>query len=148
LAVDKESKESAKDSNNELKGKTLDAYRFLLKAHKPVGVRELARGLKFSSPSVAQHHLTKLQSMGLVKRELGNYVVNRVALDNYIKISYYLVPRHFFYLSFAIFVLVMELTVLRPEVFNQMYQFAIIAAITAILIFCYEAFKVWRKGGL
>ncbi len=139
---------SDKESSDVLKGTALDIYRFMLKANKPIGVRELARALKLSSPSVAQHHLIRLESLGLVKRECGNYVVNRIALDNCIRISHFLIPRYFFYLLFAVVILAAELTTLKPLVIDQFYLVAVIASIIVVAIFSYEAIKVWRKGGL
>ncbi|NIM45531.1 MAG: hypothetical protein GTN80_07805, partial [Nitrososphaeria archaeon] len=46
---------------SELKGKTLLVYWYLIKERgDSVGVREIQRALKFSSPSVASYHLEKL----------------------------------------------------------------------------------------
>jgi DNA-binding transcriptional ArsR family regulator len=139
---------SEKEATDTLKGAARDIYRFMLKANKPLGVRELTRALKLSSPSVAQHHLTRLESLGLVKREWGNYVVNRVMLENCIKISRFLIPRYFFYLLFVVVVLVLELTILQPNVLYQAYVLSILASIVVIAIFCYETIKIWRKGSL
>jgi DNA-binding transcriptional ArsR family regulator len=120
----------------------------MLKAKKPMGVREVARALNLSSPSVAQHHLSRLERMGLVKREWGNYLVNKVVLENCIKISRYLIPRYFFYTLFFTIVLGVELTALRPNIIYQEYVFSVLSTIVAVVIFCYETIKVWRKGSL
>ena len=120
----------------------------MLKSNKPLGIRELTRALKLSSPSVAQHHLTRLESLGLIKHEGGNYIVNRVMLENCIKISRFLIPRYFFYLLFVVVVLVLELTILQPNVLYQAYVLSIIAFIVVIVILCYETIKIWRKGNL
>ncbi len=130
-----------------LKGTALDIYRLLLKTNKPLGIREIQRTLKLSSPSIAQHHLAKLEAVGLVKREYGDYVINRVELENCVKISRFLIPRHFFYLLFAVGVLVLELAVLEP-LFTTAYAISVAAAIIFIVIFSYETLKVWRKGSL
>lgn len=137
-----------KESTDVLKGTALNIYRLMLKTNKPLGVREIQRALNLSSPSVAQHHLSRLESVGLIKREWGNYVINRVMLENCVKISRFLIPRYFFYSLFAAIVLVLELTVLQPNVLYQEYVFSVIAAIIVIVIFCYETIKVWRKGSL
>jgi DNA-binding transcriptional ArsR family regulator len=137
-----------KEDVDTLKGTTLDIYRFLLKANKPIGIREIQRALSLSSPSVAQHHLARLENAGLIKREWGDYVINRVVLENCVKISRFLIPRYFFYLLFAVAVLVLELTVLRPNVLCEAYVFSVIAAIIFIVIFGYEVIKIWRKGSL
>ena len=90
-----------KESADALKGTALDIYRLLLKTNKPLGIREIQRILKLSSPSIAQHHLARLEAACLVKREWGDYVINRVALENCVKISRFLIPRHLFYLLLA-----------------------------------------------
>jgi DNA-binding Lrp family transcriptional regulator len=137
-----------KESSDALKGTALEIYRFMLKANKPIGVREVARALNLSSPSVAQHHLSKLENMGLVKREWGNYLVDRVALENCIKISRFLIPRYFFYTLLFVIVLAVELTALRPNIIYQEYIFSVLATALAVAIFCYETIKIWRKGSL
>ena len=49
-------------------GTTLKVYKFLLKHNQAIGVRELQRSLEFSSPSVAAHHLNKLEEWGLCQK--------------------------------------------------------------------------------
>ncbi|MEM4726872.1 MAG: hypothetical protein QXD04_01275, partial [Candidatus Bathyarchaeia archaeon] len=64
---------------SELKGKTLLVYMYLLKTNRPsIGVREVQRALKFSSPSVAAYHLNKLEELGLVEGVRGEYRLVRV----------------------------------------------------------------------
>jgi DNA-binding transcriptional ArsR family regulator len=136
-----------KESADTLKGTALDIYRLLLKTNKPLGIREIQRTLKLSSPSIAQHHLARLEAACLVKREYGDYTINRVELENCVKISRFLIPRHFLYLVFAVAVLVLELVVLEP-VFNPAYGILVGAAVIFIVIFGYETIKTWRKGSL
>ncbi len=135
------------ESADTLKGTTLDVYRLLLKTNKPLGIREIQRTLNLSSPSIVQHHLAKLEAACLVKREWGDYVINRVELENCVKISRFLIPRHFLYLIFAVAVLVLELAVLG-SVSIQVYGISVGAAVIFIVIFCYETIKTWRKGSL
>jgi len=137
-----------KESIDVLKGSALDIYRFMLKTNKAMGVREVARSLNLSSPSVAQYHLSKLEEMGLIRREWGNYVINKVELENCIKFNRFLIPRYFIYTLFFTLVLTVELTLLRPNVLYQGYIFAIFATLVAMTIFCYETIKIWRKGSL
>jgi DNA-binding transcriptional ArsR family regulator len=137
-----------KESTDILKGTTLDIYRFMLKANKPLGIREIQRKLNLSSPSIVQYHLTKLENAGLVKKELGNYAVNRVILDSCIKISRLIIPRYLFYSVFMGVALVLELTVLKPTVLSREYFFFIAITCVALIIFCYETVKVWIKGAL
>jgi Predicted transcriptional regulator len=137
-----------KEAKDALKGTALDIYRLMLTSNKPFGIREIQRALELSSPSIAQHHLLKLERVGLVKKEAGNYVINKVLLRNYIKINHFLVPRYFFYTVFATMILILELTVLQPKEIYQAYIFSVIASIMIVTIFCYETIRVWHEGGL
>ena len=137
--------ENAKDA---LRGNTLEIYRFLVKANKPVGIREVQRALNVSSPSVVAYHFSKLEDAGLVKREQGDYVVNKTILNHSIRISRFIIPRHLFYAVFAIAVLVIEFTFLRPQTVNREYFFSTAATLVFVVIFCYEAVKAWLRGDL
>ena len=131
-----------------LKGTTLEVYRFLLKSNKPVGVRELQRALNLSSSSVATYHLSKLEDVGLLKRQDGGYGVNKFLLENSIKISRFLVPRYFFYSIFALAVLILELTVMAPASLYREYVFSVIATTVFVFFFVYETAKTWLRGNL
>jgi DNA-binding transcriptional ArsR family regulator len=136
------------ESKEVLRGTTLEVYRFLLKSSKPVGTRELQRALNLSSSSVATYHLTKLEDAGLLKRELGGYTVSKFLLENSIKINRFLVPRYFFYAIFAIAILIIELTIMKPAVLYREYVFSLIATVILAFFFCYETVKTWRRGNL
>lgn len=136
------------ESREVLKGTTLEVYRFLLKSSKPVGTRELQRALELSSSSVATYHLSKLEDAGLLKREAGGFTVSKYLLENSVKVSRFLVPRYFFYAVFALAVLVIELTILRPALFYQEYVFSLVATAVMVVFLCYEAVKTWRRGNL
>ncbi len=131
-----------------LKGTTLDVYRFLLKQNKPMGVREIQRALNLSSPSVATYHLAKLEETGLLKRVNGAYSVDKLLLEYSVKVSRFLIPRFLFYAIFALAVLLIELTVMKPPIVTQWYAFSIIASIIFVVVFWYEAVKTWRRGTL
>jgi predicted transcriptional regulator len=62
--------------NEEPEGTTLIVYSYVVKEGRPVGPRDVMRGVNLSSPSVAYRHLQKLEALGLVmKNEYGEYVV-------------------------------------------------------------------------
>lgn len=134
-------------TDNVLKGSTLEVYRFLLKSGKPVGTREIQRALNLSSPSLAVYHLAKLEDAGLLRKEDGNYVINKVVLDDCIKVSRFLIPRFLFYAIFAVVLSITELTLLRPTVITSFYFFATVGTLVCAFAFCYETAKVWIKGG-
>lgn len=141
-------KSGIKKSDDILKGNSLEIYRILLRSKKPLGVREIQRKLNLSSPSVVQWHLSKLEEAGLVKHEMGNYTVNRIMLDNCIKVSRFIVPKYLFYSLLMVLLLIIELVPFRPAILTSQYFFAIIAILIAAVIFCYETVKVWIKGQL
>ena len=130
-----------------LKGTTLEVYRFLLKSSKPVGAREVQKALGFSSPSLAAYHLSKLEDVGLLKHEDGGYVIDKVVLEDAVKISRFLIPRFLFYAVFSVLLLVTELTFLRPATVTDAYFFTTAGTFICALAFCYETAKVWGKGG-
>jgi hypothetical protein len=120
----------------------------MLTTDRPLGVREIQRELNLSSPSVAQHHILRLERAGFVKREAGSYVVDKVILDHCIKIGHFIIPRYFFYTLLAAFALLFELTFLQPNAFYQEYFFSVGLTITFLAVFCYETIKVWRNNSL
>jgi hypothetical protein len=120
----------------------------LLTTSEPLGIREIQRILNLSSPSVVQYHLEKLERAQLLRKEKGNYVINRVVLDNCVRINRFLVPRYLFYAFFAIGLLVLQFTLLKPFVPTREYFFSTLAMTLLVVIFCYETIKVWRKRSL
>ncbi|MGD0072105.1 MAG: hypothetical protein ABSB71_11160 [Candidatus Bathyarchaeia archaeon] len=136
------------DTADVLRGTTLDVYRLMLKTRKPLGIREIQRVLKLSSPSVAQYHLAKLEYAGLLKKEGNNYILDKIFLENCIKISHLIIPKYLFYTIFALVAFFMELTFLRSDPMTREFFFTIIITLIFFLIFCYETAKIWLKGSL
>lgn len=131
-----------------LRGKAWKVYWFLLKSGQPVGVREMQRALRFSSPSVAYHHLEQLRELGLVKKQEigGHYVlVGQVkigVLKHYVKLGRLLFPRYFFYAVFSTIFYVAFLVFLLHG-FSRENLFIISFGAVVCTIFCYEAYRVW-----
>ena len=138
----------ADESKEVLRGTTLEVYRFLLKSNKPVGTRELQRALNLSSPSVATYHLSKLEDAGILKREGGGFTVSKYLLENSVKVNRFLIPRYFFYAVFAIAVLAVELTLMRPMLLTREYVFSVLATGVLALFCSYETVKTWLRGNL
>lgn len=140
------------DIESKLKGKTLLVYWYLLRSPKPsIGAREVQRALGFSSPSVAVHHLSKLQELGLVKKnDFGEYVlVHEVkvgTLKFFTKIGKFLVPRFLFY---SIFFSTMLLTYLFLYGFSFNDVHSVLTTIfggTASIIFWFETIKLLKDN--
>jgi hypothetical protein len=134
--------------DNQLKGNTLKVYMFLLKSpSSSVGIREVQRALKFSSPTLAQYHLEKLRELGLIRKESTEYLlapdVKVGVLRQFYRFGTFLVPRFVLYavlftalLGFLPFI-VTEITLVAA--------FAFLLAALGAVIFWYEAVKALRE---
>jgi biotin operon repressor len=133
----------------ELRGKAWRIYWFLLKNGRPVSVRQIQRALHYSSPSVAQHHLEQLRSLGLVEKQTvgGDYaLVGEVkigVLRHFVKLGRLLFPRYFFYAVFSTTFYLTYLAMLLQSWTRENIFIAIFGAVVSI-IFWYEAVRIWR----
>jgi predicted DNA-binding transcriptional regulator len=134
---------------SELKGKTLLVYWYLLQqSTHSVGVREVQRALSFSSPSIAVHHLQKLQDLGLVeKKGTGEYVLEEEVkvgiLRFFTRMGHFLVPRYLFYSVLFTTMLTMYLVLCYIGQIAPSF-YAIIFGGIALLVFWVEAIRLWR----
>ena len=134
---------------SELKGKTLLVYWYLLqRSTHSVGVREVQRALKFSSPSIAVHHLQKLQELGLVeKKGTGEYVLKEEVkvgiLRLFTRMGRFMVPRYLFY---SVLFTTMLTTYLTLTIMGQMAPsfYAVTFGLLATLVFWVETIRLWR----
>jgi predicted DNA-binding transcriptional regulator len=134
---------------SELKGKTLIVYWYMLQqpTH-TVGVREVQRNLGFSSPSIAVHHLEKLQDLGLVrKKATGEYVLEEEVkvgiLRFFTRMGRFLVPRYLFYsVLFSTMLTAYTLMWLSGLIAPSFY--AMTFGLLAALIFWIETVRLWR----
>jgi len=134
---------------SEMKGKTLLVYWYLLQSStRSVGVREVQRALKFSSPSIAVHHLQKLLDLGLVdKKGTGEYVLQEEVkvgiLRLFTRMGRFMVPRYLFYSVLFTSMLTMYLTV---SIITQTAPsfYAVTFGLVATLIFWVETSRLWR----
>jgi predicted DNA-binding transcriptional regulator len=132
-----------------LKGKTLLVYWYLLQqpTHE-VGVREVQRALGFSSPSIAMHHLEKLQDLSLVRKKgTGEYVLEGEVkvgiLRFFTRMGRFLVPRYLFYSVLFSTMLAAYLTLYILGLIAPSF-YAIVFCSVAILIFWVETFRLLR----
>ena len=144
-------KDSEEERNLEyaLKGKAWKVYWFLLKTGEPQSVRDVQRALRFSSPSVASHHLEQLRELGLVeKQEIGGhyFLINEVkigVLRQYVKLGKVLFPRYFFYAVFST-TFYLAYLVLFAQNLSRDSVFVIPFGAIVCLVFWYEAYRVWN----
>jgi DNA-binding transcriptional ArsR family regulator len=137
---------------SKLKGKTLLVYWHLLKSPtSKVGVRQIQRSLRFSSPSVAAHHLDKLLSLGLVdKSKTGEYfLVQEVKvglLRFFTKLGRFLVPRYLFYSVWLSTMLAFYLIFYGFSWPTCVHNIAaIILGALASFILWFETIRLWRE---
>ena len=132
-----------------LKGKTLIVYWYLLQQpSRSVGVREVQRALNLSSPSIAVHHLEKLEELGLVrKKPTGEYVLKEEVkigiLRFFTRMGRFMVPRYLFYSVLFTTMLTTYITLcILGHVGPNFY--AIMFGLIAVLAFWIETIRVWR----
>lgn len=128
-----------------LQGKTLKIYRYLFKAGTPQGIRDVQRGLKLSSPSVAEYHVKKLQSAGLIHDAGSGYVVDKKVLGNMIRIRRRLIPVQVGYTAFygtALFILA---ALFRDRLFD-LFWFSVIVVSVALATSILESIQSLKRG--
>jgi predicted DNA-binding transcriptional regulator len=135
----------------DLKGNTLRVYTYLFKVQRS-GIREVQRQLGFKSPSLAQYHLDKLVSLGLAGRdETGDYILVKEikieALEQFLKIGTYLVPRFILYSVMLTFLFSYFIVAVRVLPTSTVSIWAYIFGILGLFITWYETIKLWRRPG-
>ena len=108
-----------------------------------MGVHEVQRALKLSSPSVAEYHIKKLLRAGLVQEKEGGYSVDRVVFENVIRIRRMVIPFQVTYLSFFLSTLTILVAFLRPPSVTSLYFFALVVNVGGVMITAYEAIKTF-----
>ena len=131
----------------ELEGITLRVYLYTVKKGKPVGPRDVMKGAKLSSPSVAYRHLQKLEEMGyLQKNNYGEYITkDKAHVRGYIWIGRHMLPKMLVYSLIFISILIVELVVLALHysvenyVFKVFFMLLILITGFAVAVFTVEA---------
>ena len=143
---------SAKNTENvesQLTGKTLLTYWYLL-VNSEVTVRELTGKMKFSSPSIASHHLNKLLTLGIVdKDEAGKYYLTKYVpvgvLQHFIRFRGILLPRFFFLAVFftsLLFLSMIWMITIVPGIFDRIIL--VIFCIVGIIVCWWETYRLYR----
>jgi len=135
-----------RDEDRVLTGKALRVYRYALKKGKPVGIREVQRALKLSSPTLASYHLSKLEEAGLLKQTVEGYVIDKVVLQNFVRLKRLLIPKYLFYSLFFATATAFELVLFKPPELTKEYVFATAVMMTATLSYSYETIKTLLKN--
>ena len=140
------------EPEDELTTTGMRTYIYLVKAGKPVGPREVMRGAKLTSPSVAYRNLQKLMDMNLVdKDEYSNYVVKeKVGIKGYLWIGKSLIPRFILFGVVFLAVLAIEIAILLLHLLTASsiegsFWLLTIVTIVSACVFLLEGLK-WRKN--
>lgn len=131
---------------DQLKGKTLQIYMYMVKRKEPVGVREVQRDLGFSSPSVANYHIDKLVELALVSQDdYGRYfVVQKIqpgVLQAFVNIGGLAVPRLSFFAAFFTTMLIVYV-ILN---YDDLNIYAVGFAVAGSVAFWFETVRIWIK---
>jgi hypothetical protein len=137
----------------EPEGTTLNVYSFVVKKGKPVGPREVMRGVNLSSPSVAYWHLQKLENSGLLqKNKAGEYVVKeKTSISGHVWVGRNLVPRLMFYSLFFLGIIIFEASILLVQFFSDGAElslsiiYLLVTNIIAFVLFLSEGLLLRRK---
>jgi DNA-binding transcriptional ArsR family regulator len=133
------------DEHDVLRGKTAQVYRYALKMGRPIGVREVQRALKLSSPRLASYHLERLEETGLLRQTPEGYVVDKVVLENFLRLQGLLVPKYFFFFVFFVAATIFQLVLFWPSELSREYLYTTTMLFIVAAYFGYETVTTLRK---
>ncbi len=117
----------------------------MLRAGKPIRITDVQRDLNLSSPSLAQYHLRKLVSLGLVREEQEGYVVEGAVVMHAFRWRRKLIPVQTAYVVFFSITLLALLTLLDLSRLDAIEFLALLVNITALSTSAYEAMRTLRE---
>ncbi len=146
----------SEDVNTVLEGTTLSVYVYVAKQGKPVGPRDVTRGLNLGSPSVAYRHLQKLEDAQLLlKNEYGEYFLKKkMRISGYHWIGRSLLPNAMYYSIFFFGLFITEVVVLAIHYEVETYEFKVFFLLgltitgIAMILFLKEGLSAKKKIGI
>jgi hypothetical protein len=131
-----------------IRGNTVRVYLFVLR-NGPCELRDVQRGLKLSTPSLAFYHLSRLVESGNVKRtEDGRYVVltdiSADLLEGYVKFGKRIIPQLFFITLIFTGILGYYVSLVWRVPLDLDDAVTIVYSLSVIVLW-YETIKVWRR---
>ncbi len=135
-------------SGKRIYGRTWDVYLCILTSSGPIGVRDIWRALKLSSPSLAQYHVNKLLDLKLIETTIeGKYRTNDEekleALRSFLMLRGMLIPRMVVYGALFSGILVSFL-ILWPWRGDFRDLVTVAVCLFSICAFFFEAYKQHR----
>ena len=133
----------------DLKGKTLAIYFFLLGQTKPISAREIQRRMGISSPSLVLYHLKKLEDLELIEtNQVDGFRVTKYVrvgiLQFFVGRGRFILPRYMFYSLFAISYLIGALWLFGLYTTPYFLLFVLYSSFS-IIVFLYEGASMWRS---
>jgi predicted DNA-binding transcriptional regulator len=130
---------------DDLGGTTRRVYRYIYR-YGPVRLYDIQRGVKLSTSSVANYHVQKLLSIGLIKEDEGQngavgYVAERAVFEAMIRIRRTVIPIWTTATAFFAAGVVLLATLLRPSVVTSTYIFSLAMGLVALSISVYETYR-------
>jgi len=128
-------------------------YLHAAKKVNPVGPRDVMKGLKLSSPSVAYRHLQKLEDLNyLQKNEYGGYTIKKKArIKGHIWLGHCLLPKMWLYALVFVSILVVELFVLIIHFSSETMEFKVffllLTLITSLALALFTAEGLLQNRG-
>ncbi len=135
-------------SEKHISGTTRDVYLCIITSGEPIGVRDVWRTLKLSSPSLAQYHINKLLNLEAIQQTNdGKYMASEKgqieALRSFVLLRGKLVPRFVFYGALVTGILVFYLF-FKPSAWEFRDLIVIAVSIFSMLAFFFEAYTQYR----
>ena len=134
-----------KDEHEVLTGNIAQVYRYAIKQRKPIGIREVQRALKLSSPTLAAYHLDKLEEAGLLKQTPDGYIVEKLVLENFVRLRQLLLPKYLFYFVVFAAAVIFQIVLFRPSQLTREYLFSTSMLLVAAAYFAYETVTTLLK---
>jgi len=127
---------------------TWNVYLYILTSREPMGVREVWRELKLSSPSLAQYHVNRLLELEMItQNKEGKYVASEEkrieALKGFVLLYGKLIPRLVFYGALMAGLLIFYV-IAWPIEWNFRDLTVIVVAAVSIAAFFFEAYIQYR----
>ncbi|MFX0114319.1 MAG: hypothetical protein ACFFB3_07215 [Candidatus Hodarchaeota archaeon] len=136
-----------------IRGTTLMVYYLLLRNSAALGTRQVARHLGFSSPSLAQYHLQRLEDEGLIQKTAdGKYYVAKPILfgplKHFLQVGRVYIPRSILTGVVGTVIGLMGLFSLFLGLPLAPVILAISLGSLALAALAWKDFIFWRKSGI
>lgn len=131
----------------DIKGNTLRAYLFLAQ-NGASELRDVQRGLGFSTASLASYHLGRLSEGGLVTQDsYGRYLImkdsSQEILEGYVSVGSRIVPQLFFFA--VLFTALIGYFAAMALAYTAYVPYLALVAVGLVGVTWYETARVWRR---